>query len=201
MLDTRTAFAAAKLQRPGKILGRRLMPYSMGHELLLARMSSPFLTGEEADLGDLLLALEVLQQPWDGAAKALQDEARLARRLKWRGWWVLKLLGPDWATTAVLRLRSYLHKGRSGPPLRARNTQGTPTEISILQLVVLDLVGHGWREAEVWAMPYREAMWHAMALKEIEGGLAIGEAPPVEAMEEVLKKHLPGYELIKPTKS
>jgi hypothetical protein len=197
MLDTRTAFAAAKLQRPGKILGRRLMPYSMGHELLLARMGSPFLTGEAADTGDLLLALEVLQQPFTAAAKALQDEQRMARRIKRRGWWVLKLLGPDWVDGAVVRLRSYLAKGRSAPPLRARSTEGTPTEISILQLVVLDLVGHGWSEAEVWAMPYREAMWHALALKEIAGGLAIGEAPAEADMQDFVKQHLPGFELIK----
>lgn len=71
-------FTAAVPDAPVTVLKLRLRPYSLGHEILLTRLESPFVCGglknSEADLrAALLLAALVCSQTWEDACRSLHN--------------------------------------------------------------------------------------------------------------------------------
>lgn len=83
-------YTAALFPEPYRVLGRELLPLTIGHGLLLARMGSPFAPWTPAQdtigAGDVLTAVSICSRP---QAKALDWVTRrsfgfMARLWKWR---------------------------------------------------------------------------------------------------------------------
>jgi hypothetical protein len=66
----------------------RLRPYSIGHEILLSRIESPFVTGSAATLPDLLLACMVCSQTFENGRKLTSSPSLMdlifMRLWRWR---------------------------------------------------------------------------------------------------------------------
>jgi hypothetical protein len=55
----RDAFFQALMVTPPVVCGRRLLPYSIGHEYVLRRVGSPFIVGGDPRREDVLTAIAV----------------------------------------------------------------------------------------------------------------------------------------------
>ena len=69
------AYAAIVLAESPVILGRRLLPFSLGHHFALRALGSPFVTGGKIEASDTVLAVWVCSHSW----QALCDKLRMHR--------------------------------------------------------------------------------------------------------------------------
>lgn len=66
-------WAEAAFPEEVTVLRLRLRPYSCGHEILLCRIGSPFITGKEPTITDLMLAALICSQSYTEALRLLRD--------------------------------------------------------------------------------------------------------------------------------
>lgn len=93
----------AVMVTPPRICGRRLRPYSIGHEMILSEIASPYVCGGEATARDTMLALQVCSRTVDDCREWLRSGGPSSRRLEW---WAMR-----WArhmATAGESFRVYL---------------------------------------------------------------------------------------------
>lgn len=64
---------AAIPDAPPVILGLRLRPYTLGHELLLHKVESPFVAGTEFGFADLAIAVLICSQDFHAARRSISS--------------------------------------------------------------------------------------------------------------------------------
>jgi hypothetical protein len=169
-------YAAAHLPDTWRIMGLRLQPLTLGHGLLLARVGSPWTPfallptpRSVPPLGDLLLALWILAQPWRKAAAHLSQ-----RRCRWylRAW----ELQAVWLSEATLadhgdRLTSFILENLLPPtlwrnPAAATSRAQAPTLASLKVQLIAQL--HLSQDAAL-DTPLAVAIWDLLTWGESQG--------------------------------
>jgi len=177
-------FAESILNRDDHVvLGRRLLPLSLWHLLMLEIAQSPYFAGGYPTPKDLRLAVTICTTPFP----RLPDLS--GRRLirDWLRSW--RCLFP----VEAAKFRAYLQDFNALPMLwtkeatrraGAREPVGLPWTLAI----VANVCGStGWSAETVWNMPMGQAYWYHVAFCMQKGGdvdlLSEGEMPAVEQVK------------------
>jgi hypothetical protein len=148
-------FAEAFLNEVGhRVLGKRLRPLSLWHQLQLEYVNSPFLTGAEIGLMDIEIATRICQSVFPHKVvlptiKGLKKWLFLARHCR-------RKLAQE------VRLFEAYYLDYAAPPKYWPN-DSAPRERQIDE--VLELVWYlcrrtGWRPEYVWNLPLGQAHWY-----------------------------------------
>lgn len=172
-------FAATLFADTPVIAGAWLRPLTLGHALLLTRLESPLMPGNERDvtIADLALALEVCRRPWPACVGAMQRGRRAKAWLSWRAF-RLHWLSAVEVVTATTGLLEWLQGQWRGPKTLQGPTEGegsdAPVLASLLAACMSDL---NLSEAGALALPVVRAQW-LLALQAERQGLCkiMGEA-------------------------
>jgi hypothetical protein len=187
-------YAAALLPDERRVLGRVMLPMTLGHALLLARLNSPFVVVQPTIplLGDLRLAMFVCSRPY----------ARAARQVNGRYAWLrlyLMNVGLKHLLKGIEQFAAYVAASRSMPdsfdPEPSSGTGGWMLRTPFLLQVKLSMkTDFGMSEAEVMDVPLGQALWEFMGWQEMQGRKRlVGEqdADRQTDAEEALKKFGP----------
>lgn len=181
-------YAAAHLPDTWRIMGQRLQPVTIGHGLLLQRVGSPWMpfstlpvAGSVPPLGDLLLALWILAQPWRKAV------ARLPQR---RCRWVLKAweLQAVWLSEATLtrhgdRLRAFMEASIAPPAMwSGKGSAGPRSQAPTLATLKVQIQSslHIGNEAAL-DTPIAVALWDLLTHAEGKGAIQFKSNEEMEA--------------------
>lgn len=199
-MDVEAAYLEAALPLPVTLLHRALQPYSLGHEMILARLGSPFLSSElEPEFADLKLAVLVCSQRYDRAVGVLSrpdfDISDWNRQIGEVPLVTQRLLMSDFELYRVEGMRCPkfrpFTKGRRG------RAPGAPFMTLLFYALVTEL---GFTRAEALNAPYGWAQWLYCTHQERLGTMAItsdSEENTEERINEIFKER--GWERLRMT--
>jgi hypothetical protein len=141
----------ALLASPPVICGRRLLPFSLAHALLLRKLGSPYACGGPERPEDLLTALEICSRPVAALPGFLArpPSPRYLRRhaRRWAGH----------LTVAGASFRTYLGDFLVAPA-RFDSVTGAPIRSPVeWYLAGLLMAEYGWTEQAAWDCPFAKA--------------------------------------------
>jgi hypothetical protein len=179
-------FAATLFPDTPEIAGARLYPLTLGHALLLTRLESPLMPGNEraVTVADLALALEVCRRPWPRCVRAVQS-GRSARA--WLSWRALRIhwLGDAEIVAQTTGLLDWLREQWRGPVTLAKEAEGEGSDAPLLASLVSAAMGDlGLSESGAMAMPVARVQWLLALHAERQGHLRIMGQAYQEVMEE-----------------
>jgi hypothetical protein len=184
-----TAFLKAAIPEPFVILGKRLRPFSLGHELLLQRFENGFAIGSDRmpTIDDLVFAVWICSQPYEDAIRSIQSPL-MGLRLRLWGWRIGKA---DLMDKFDLML-SYITEACQRPEVWSKESAGsTGREMGTpsIQFLIMSATRNGWSYRESMDMSYPLAVWLMSAEAERENRLEI-----VNDRERALMKAAEGME-------
>ncbi len=144
------------------VLGTMLRPFCLGHRLLLEKIESPYLLGEEGEGNDLAVAVFICAQTY---ANCYESFVRGEFESGFKSW--LKKLKPRWWQPTRFnhddetgKFWAYLEDGNRRPPVE-RHEVKFGLEITSPEhcLIIGKLVAAGFRESDVLEK-YLPAAWY-----------------------------------------
>jgi hypothetical protein len=169
------------------VLGRRMADYTLGHELLLQRIASPFVTeAAPPEGGDLRAAMLLCSRSYRAAAWLVNHPRWFALRLKFGFWPVIfRVALPPWRVPAgVLQFQRYLQLSMHHPRKWTTADASKPLGSPVCQQLKLMLMVHlGKTERQALATPFAAALWDAMAIWEMDGAQELVSDELMESME------------------
>lgn len=172
-MNSEEAFLRAALPESRVLLNQRLLPYSVGHEILLRRLRSPFVASttilREEMAGKLFTAVFVCCQDYDTAAAGLNDPNLPQTFAAWR-----RRCGNFDALELSKVFVQYIADGRSCPEFRSTRPPSSSGGAPFLLMLLNVLQGKlGFSRSEALNCPLGEARWRYCAYYESEGALRI----------------------------
>lgn len=171
MIDNNHSFALALHPNRVRVAGVLLMPFCLGHAILLTRIKSPlagYWTGEQKEIGvaDIAWAL------WICSRHATEAHQKLG------SWWTIRSIkklanrvADNGSLTTHREIFTYLENGFSGPKMR-KESKSTPCGSPLLAMLYASLLSHFHRsDSEAFNTPIALALWNRAALLE-ENGIA-----------------------------
>ena len=169
------------------ILGVPLRDYSLGHELLLERIKSPFVVPGAAEVGDLFAGLFICSLGYELAADEINrpdfaavlgefSRATLKAASRPAHWWNLpsELKAED----AIARFARYVAAAKHGPGMDWRREEGAGEVLTLgshpLHVIKVTLMAElHFTEREALSLPYALAQWNYVTLFETKGKASI----------------------------
>lgn len=171
-------FARAVVPPTVRLAGRVMGPLTIGHQILLQRVGSPFGRSKEPrdpSVGDVALAWFILSRSWHQAARSIGS--RLARFQI--AWFTIRRAGRHEADGAAIA--EWISEANAFPPFTNRSdegeddedqpSRGTPSELILAQAVSSDW-NIGW--PQVLDTPVAQANWLWLSKWEERGRITIG---------------------------
>lgn len=189
-------FYRAALPEPHTILGLRLLPFSLGHRIILGRIESAFLDGSPIGYEDLAMAVFICSRTYEEGSASLSDPdlpramGTWARRLTGRAhWWNRLLISAKLKRPTLIELdakaeafRSYLDLALEEPAYSFEDdADGSTIDCPWPQLLKVRLMRDmGFSEIEVLNRPYALCRWDWLTLSALKGDLEFCEQENVE---------------------
>lgn len=166
-MELESAFLAAALPEPVTILCHDLLPYSLGHELLLRRLASPFLCGDrklkpESWKVELFKAVFICSRPYAEALSGIRDPALPAYFAKTR-----RRAGKFDLEQKLTAFLCYIREGTACPNYRKIRRPGFRT-IELDTPLLARLTQHAYSIAGAAAMDMPFGLVHWLYALEIE---------------------------------
>lgn len=168
-------YLQAAIPEPFKIFGRRLSPFTLGHELFLQRFGSAYSTKQKAvpTIEELTLAAFFCFRPYDALVKQFNAETLIPRFKLWTR--LLRFKKIDWQEKHAA-FYVYLNHYRKTPEIikksKGESITGAPWE----QMLKVDLMKNLHQsEAAVLSTPYCLAVWNYLTFYEGEQAVQIVE--------------------------
>ncbi len=188
-------WAEAAFPEEVTVLRLRLRPYSCGHEILLSRIESPFLTGKEPAITDLMMAALICSQTFAEALRLLRDP-------KGGGWqvslWRRMALRCRNPFAEELAFTEYLNRGTWSPAtVRSREKGVTYRELKaprVWRLLPFLCRNLGLTEAEALDFPLSRANAYYAAEADREGTIDLASDAGDTTADGILMKHLADLE-------
>ena len=161
------AFIDAADPKPHRVLGLALLPFSIGHFILLQRHQSVFVSQDGGQIGieDLLLAVLICSQTYEEARKSLSSRW-LNWFVKFWGWRCRKLNVFDEAKA----LREYMDEVGNTPDVVRGESKGDqggmPWVSTLIVFLMADLHMH---HADVMDFSLLRAHWYFYAFLALRG--------------------------------
>ena len=173
-------FARAVVPPTVRLAGRVMGPLTIGHQILLLRVGSPFGRNKEArepSVGDVAMAWFILTRPWQQAAQAIGS--RIGRFEI--AWFTIRRAGrfqsdgadiADWIGESVA-LPPFTNREDEANENEEMPSRGTPPELILAQAVASE-----WnlKWPEVLDTPVAQANWLWLSKWEERGRITIGDA-------------------------
>ena len=151
-MNSRFAKAVAYNPKSRKVLGRTLLPICMRHRVVLEYYNSPFVTGDEPTVEDIVFAVRVM---------ATLDKDEMHRGPNdVEATYVMMMEKDDEMKASVIELiREHINDNSNWPVFWEKKNAGHATGIPWHMLVVANLVRNGMPYEQSWTMPESEAIW------------------------------------------
>ena len=174
-MDSAHAYSVALMPRRHTVAGRGLVPFALGHALLLTRLQNPLramwsgdeeaLKSMEVGAGDLAQAIWACSRP---ATTAMDSVAG------WLSRWQIQRIATAVQTQGVLAcmvaFSGYIAEGFTGPKLRKATSDAQPCGAPLIAMIKAGLVAHfGKSDAEALNTPMALALWDRAAYLEEQG--------------------------------
>jgi hypothetical protein len=174
----REEYLKAVLPDRHAVLGVRLRPYSLGHDLLLERLGSPFYTlASVPDFTDLALAVNVCAREFHAADEWLNSPGLPAEMKAFAKSIVRDCKSKLDVPAKVDAFVEYVAAGKRVPEFRWQESEHTEVialESPTVQVVKVALMARlGYTEAEALNCPYGLAWWNYVTLFEVEGRMRL----------------------------
>lgn len=179
MKVTPTDYLGALLPLPVRVLGTRLQPFSLGHRLILERLSSPLVAGGPVQIPDLILGIIVCSRSPLEAWAALDSYRSLwhARTLGWRA----RLSGVDYLST-LTAFRDYMAAGSLMPQFwQGENYKRIAVPLTVLVKVFLQKE-LGYTHETAMAKPWGAALHEYAVALNLAGKLDLVDETEAEFM-------------------
>ena len=161
MLD---AWTKAALLEPPLICGRRLLPLSPAHTVILSAIGSPAWVGGALGGGDVLMAVHILSMDWRHGREWLSAGCRLP--WLWASRWALRRGAVQRAGESLL---NYLDDA-THCPTHAYKADGAGLKAPWQWHMVATLMSLGMSEDEAWNCPLNRAACLCDTKDERDGG-------------------------------
>lgn len=160
-------YAQACIPDRWAVLGCALLPFSVGHNLLLERVQSPFAISGQINLQDLILAVKICERDYEAGEYLLAHGNTLGLRLfSWRATWKAAL-NKKLLETHAEAFAEYLKQGIQKPKNIWKDSAAELTYAPNVGITVRDLMNHyGYSRSEVLNMPMRQAVFERYLILE-----------------------------------
>jgi hypothetical protein len=167
------AYLRAAHPKPFRIFGRRLLPFSLGHEILFQKFGNRFSVenrneGDPPSIADALKGVFICSQPYHRAAGL--ERFSIPLRARFFACWF-----PGYCAIAFRYFHEYIVEHTEIPKFdpigeRSERNYGTPT----VQAVKVSLMANlGMTEGEALNIPFSLAFWNHLAWLEGQGAIQI----------------------------
>ena len=166
----------------------RLLPFCIGHAVLLQRCGSPFALGaglRSADitLPNVLTAVFICSQQPGTAYERLEQRLPLGWRLRGLGLSVLIRVRPWLLMSEVVLLQNYQRQSMDAPEAW-QETEGREMACPDLLALRIAAMRLGYSVADADVMPMERLLWEVYGAAEAEGRVRLVNEREQSAMEE-----------------
>jgi hypothetical protein len=166
------AWLTSLLCRPPKILGRRLLPFSLAHSFILERAGNGYWGGGEKTPAHFFECVDICSRDWSGNAERFGGKFSAWNFRRWVARHVRKL-----SPAHVESLESYIADYAETP--ERKGGESGRAMVSPWQFRVVGwLVANGHTEDRAWNMPLNLALCYFHASREFEGDESLQEKLP-----------------------
>jgi hypothetical protein len=164
------------------VMGLRLVPYSVGHSLVLHRMGSPLVIGGPVDRANLMEAVLVCSQPVEESLKAMRSPIRgmaiwlWAKRTKHLSF-----------NAEFEKWNDWMAKQSTAPEILSKPGKGRTLAMPWPERMLACCMNIGLREDTVLAMPIGDAERLVLARAETHGDVELW-SPKDEALWHWMKQ-------------
>jgi hypothetical protein len=173
-------YFASAAPEPWRILGHTLLPLSAGHLILLHRVESAFVSGEQPLFDDLALSVFICSRPYDETLAAWDSPAYPKYLKRWQ-----KQVGRfDFHEKARL-FAEYMEAGQRGPTYEfSADSEGQIhcPSVQVIKCFLLSRMG-GLTEREFLNRPWSVSLWDYATLLMIDGKVKMVDPAEFEDME------------------
>lgn len=186
-------YLKSAIPEPVTILGQRLQPFSLGHNLILRRFDNAFVAERKPELADLLFAVLICAQDYRSALTSLRDGipvkrwfgSKRASYADFIGQWIASL-GPFDFIAKAIEFQGYIAAASTCPDLKQPDGETRRLGAPFIERVQIVLQGRlGYSPDEALNLPWAEAIHHYFAYWELEDRCAFITEEEYEAQAEV----------------
>lgn len=180
-------------------MGLRLLPFSLGHVILLGRVRSSFVTeGEVTSLHDLALSILICALPYSEGLELFNDpklpkffeqwHARLSGESIWTRIGLRKIKPVDYSEHARA-FADYVQRGSKIPNYSYNPSDFKKIECPSVQIVKTTLMRDmGFSEADLMDRPWGLCLWDFVTLRALSGQIAMVDKDAISEAQEVGRK-------------
>lgn len=164
------AYLKAAHPRPFRIFGKKLMPFSLGHELLFQKFGNKFSieSKEDPSIHDLMTGVFLCSRPYSPDVSLEDFKIPFAARF-W-GW----ILGRAYINRAYSAFAEYIAEHTEIPEFYAKDSPKQNTGTPTIHAVKISLEEHLHRPTmEAWNTSFSLAFWDHLAWLESQGAIQI----------------------------
>lgn len=151
-MNSRFAKAVAYNPRSIKVLGCTLLPICMRHRVVLEYYDSPFVTGSEPTVEDIIFAIRVM-------STVDKDEMHRGINEVEAGYIFLLNQNNDTKLEVIELIREHIIENSNWPIFWENEKKGHSNGVPWHMTVVANLVRNGMDYEKAWTMPEAEAVW------------------------------------------
>lgn len=160
-------YAEACIPDRWMILGRMLLPFSVGHNILLERVQSPFSITGNVELADLVQAVWICERDFESGERALLNGNTFALRMFARGAEFRSMLQKNLLKKNASAFAEYVQSSLRKPHGIWKDSKAELTYAPSLMILIRDLANHyGYSRSEIMNMPMRQAVFERFAVLE-----------------------------------
>lgn len=184
------AYFEAAIPEPFRVLGRKLQPFTLGHQILLERFDSSFSIGAEKapTFEDLIFSVYICSYSYPVALRKVTQNtlfACFAIRLEMKLWsW---RCGKFDVIEAMMFFREYVNAHSKEPAFWVEQKRGSASSgIPFIQFLKVKLEQElGYTEAEALCTPYQIAVWNYLTHLEGKGVIRFVSPEDQAAIESI----------------
>ncbi len=181
------AYLRAAHPEPFTILGKRLKPFCLGHEILFQRFGNRFSveSNEAPRIEDCLTGVFICSQPYHNEASLEGFKIPMRARL------VAKFFGPLYIANAFDLFSRYIAAHTEIPDFYSKGDSDSKEEVGTptVQAVKVSLMSNlGLSEDEALNVPFSLAFWNHLSWAEAQGGIQIIDEAETKRQAEMLAR-------------
>ncbi len=160
-------YAEACLPDRWRVLGRQLLPFSVGHNLLLERIQSPFAIGGKLQIEDLIIAVAICERTFEAGSELLLQGNTLSLRMFSIGVLMRAAIQKNLFEKHATAFSDYTQRAIQKPKGIRTDAEAKITYAPALLVLIRDLTNHfRYSFSEIMDMPMRRAVFERYSILE-----------------------------------
>jgi hypothetical protein len=171
-------YAYALLAIPPKVLGRQLMPLTLGHCWILDTLQSPIIKGGSINLDDILLAVIICSLPWLEALDIIQYDKLESKALELGS----SVIESD-IEQAKQQLLKYVSYYATCPERQDNKSDRLGVVVPWYFCLCISLLRLGFSEEKAWSCEVGKALCYQAAASYMDGDKGLLSDYQIEQLE------------------